>query len=101
MRRYTRREKQWPEDMPQAPLPPPMPRPGSVIGSIRVELHGHAIEVPIRQPGDVGNRRARSDVYVFDHEDGRVRQSLRAALLKVDADFPRTLSRKELLRLGR
>lgn len=90
-----------PDDVPQVPLPPPMPRPGAVIGSIRVELRGHAIEVPIRQPGDAGGRRARSDVYVFDHEDGRVRQSLRAALLKVDKDFPRTLSRKELLRLSR
>ena len=96
-----RRRTPPPDDMPQAPLPPPMPRPGSIVGSIRVTLHGHAIEVPIRQPGDQNGRRARSDVYVFDHEDGRVRQSLRAALLKVDQDFPRTLSRKELLRLAR
>lgn len=90
-----------PDGMPQAPLPPPMPRPGAVIGSIRVSLYGHLVEVPIRQPGDQNGRRARSDVYVFDHEDGRLRQSLRAALLKVDKDFPRTLSRKELLRLSR
>lgn len=100
MRRYTKRGR-TPDDMPQAPLPPPTPRPGSVIGSIRVELHGHVVEVPIRQAGSEGGRRPRSDTHVFDHEDGRVKQSLRAALLKVDKDFPRTLSHKELLRLTR
>lgn len=100
MRRYTRRT-QPPDDTPQAPLPPPMPRPGSVIGTIAVTLYGHTVAVPIRQPGDANGRRARSDTFVFDHEDGRVRQSLRAALLKVDKDFPRILSRKELARLTR
>ena len=100
MRRYTRRT-QPPDDTPQAPLPPPMPRPGSVIGTIAVTLYGHTIAVPIRQPGFEGGRRPRSDTYVFDHEDGRVRQSLRAALLKVDKDFPRTLSWREIQRLTR
>ena len=85
-----------PDDWPTPPEPQPRIEPGADIGHIEIVAHGQAVRIPLKQPGMVNGRDARSDwVALPDESRGLwVVMSVREAALLASSRIARPMSKK-------
>lgn len=77
----------------QEPLPDL--RAGAPVGEVVLTWYGRRCSLEFRVPGDVGQRRPRSDQVAVEVDGEWCRMSLRAALLELERMAPRVATRRE------